>query len=327
MKKLTLGLAILFSGFAVNSFASLPANSARCKVSEPSYCGGLTVGLTGLYWRPSTSHLDYALTYDPFVEDTSIFNGGDYHSFSSNYDWGYRIELGYVFPCTGKDINLSYTDYDHKHANHLRDLGITFPTLVGSPLFANLLGIITLDDAFSSLTVESPPLFGVEASFKNHTWDLEFGQQINVGSSFHARYFAGLRYSKLEHTLGTTIEGTLSPVFSSSLDTIDEDFDPSSPHITQTEGSINQNDNVEAAFILGPTFLDLSRQKSTFDGIGPRFGLDVDYHLSSGVGLVGSLSTSLLVGRINSSFWEGLILENARGFRGSLRSRSAIINN
>ena len=32
MKKLTLGLTVLFSGFAVTSFAALPAGPSKCKV-------------------------------------------------------------------------------------------------------------------------------------------------------------------------------------------------------------------------------------------------------------------------------------------------------
>ncbi len=45
---------------------------------------------------------------------------------------------------------------------------------------------------------------------------------------------------------------------------------------------------------------DIVNQKSDFNGIGPRFGLTGDYHLGGGFGIIGSLSTSLLVGEIES---------------------------
>src|SRR5688572_15601902 len=118
MKKLTIGLAVLLSGVAINSNAAVSSGTSPFNVCVPSLCGGFSIGLTGYWWRPSTAHLDYAVTYpgatlptfdpligpDPFGPFDIVFGDGHHHSVDHDHDWGYKINIGYVFPCTGNDV-------------------------------------------------------------------------------------------------------------------------------------------------------------------------------------------------------------------------------
>ncbi len=333
MKKLTVGIAVLLSGYAANSFAALPTGvSSKCDVSVPNYCGGFTFGLTGLYWRPSTPHLDYALTYPTLDVDPTggfLFTNGRYHSVDHDYDWGFKANIGYVFPCSGNDVNLTYTHWDNDHQHNVDDFAFLYPS-IGSPFFGPagafaapfvfpaalaITGTATVGGVpFTFATPVAAPgtlvdvvfdpadLVGVSArsKFENHTWDLDFGQTINIGCNFRLRWFGGLRYTHLEHDLDVTHDfaavGTI--VFPTVLDVATTLV---SPTLVAVAGTIT---TLVPVFNFDATLRDVVHQKSDFNGIGPRFGFDASYHIGGGFGAVGSLSTSLLVGEHEATFSE-----------------------
>lgn len=110
MKKLSLLLALLATNSAL---AALPS---PCSVTVPSYGCNFVVGLTGLYWRPSVGHLDYVqeLNFNDAIGDLP---NSHFKEVNHRYDWGYKAMVGYLFPCTGLELELTYTNYDH----HQRD--------------------------------------------------------------------------------------------------------------------------------------------------------------------------------------------------------------
>ena len=82
-----------------------------------------------MYWRPALSQLDYVLSYPDVGAGSPIsLDGGSYHNVYPSYDWGFTAEIGYSLPCSGNDVNLAYTHYDHDHHDDLIDL-VAFPTL------------------------------------------------------------------------------------------------------------------------------------------------------------------------------------------------------
>lgn len=329
MKRLTLGLAVLLSGYAANSFAALPNGGSRCDVCVPSYCGGFTFGLTGLYWRPTTDHLDYALTFpavtvpEGSLTDDIIFSNGRFHRLDHNYDWGFKANIGYVFPCSGNDVNLTYTHWDDSEHNRTDSFAAGFPT-TSAPFFA--LGGFPIDFPATTITFTtavagiipalSVPLalpaftflllpediaaISARSRFENHTWDLDFGQAISVGCNFRLRWFGGLRYTRLKHNLDVTTEFDPTTGVFSTFDIITATGTP----VTGTGIAVALS--VSPVLDVTATLRDIARQKSDFDGIGPRFGFDASYHVGGGFGVVGSLSTSLLVGETESSFSERL---------------------
>lgn len=322
MKRLTVGLAVLLSGYAANSLAALPGGTSRCDVSVPSYCGGFTFGLTGLYWRPSSPQLDYLLSFPAF--DTTgdfLFANGHHHSVDHDYDWGFKANIGYIFPCSGNDVTLTYTHWDNDDHEHRDNFAFGFPTtgsiFVGGDTFfapfgaATFTGTVTVGAVATDLFAVTAPisvpftaadLAAVSASsrFENNTWDLDFGQTINVGCNFKLRWFGGLRYSRLEHRL------KVDSLF--AIDDVAVSLDPVVVTATLTD-SVGTLVGTSPALVspvadVTATLRDIVHQKSEFDGIGPRFGCDVSYHLGGGFGVVGSLSTSLLVGEHEATLSE-----------------------
>lgn len=185
MKKVTFSLAVLLSGFVVNSYAAIPFNHSNLNVSIPVFNGGLTFGLAGLYLKPTTSELDYAVTY-PAIDNT---DNGRYQSVNADFDWGYKASIGYIFPCTGNDVRLSYsyfnnTTKDNLKSNHFNAALTPFEVSSGSD------GILALETSANAKT-----------KFKYQVADLETGQHIDLGCHAHVRAFAGLRYANLDSHL------------------------------------------------------------------------------------------------------------------------------
>lgn len=331
MKKLTIGLAVLLSGFAANSFAALPTGTSRCDVSVPSYCGGFTFGLTGLYWRASSSGEDFANTFPgadfsftpttPFDAFTSL-GSGDRRHHRYDYDWGFKANVGYIFPCSGNDINLTYTHWDHDHHRNV-DLGefalppvtSTVALLSSGPLLTFTNGVATATALLPLAAILSDPAFTVtdfatavsdRVDTENHTWDLDFGQTINAGCNFKVRFFGGLRYSRLEHkqdtTFVTAFSGTSAPT--PGVVITGDQLIPVTPPTAIFGGAA-----ALPVALDDVTVTDIFHRDSKFDGIGPRFGFDVAYHFGGGFGLVGNLSTSLLVGEIDNTFADRVVTD------------------
>lgn len=317
MKKLTVGLALILSGFAANSLAALPTgSSSRCDVSVPSYCGGFTFGLTGLYWRASSPQLDFGASFPSLtVDGDPLFNNGNHRHLDHDYDWGFKANIGYIFPCSGNDVNLTYTHWDnddrHHHDNNsgffLPDSALFTDGLASVP-FATIAVLGTAFDTTIGLAFDLPisipfdptDVVGVSArsNFENHTWDLDFGQSINVGCNFKLRWFGGLRYSRLEHDLDTTVDlaETATGVVLAPVDVV--------ATLTPTTVGVTAVLPVTVTADIAATIRDIVHTKSEFDGIGPRFGFDASYHLGGGFGVVGSLSTALLVGEHEATYSE-----------------------
>lgn len=319
MKKLKLGLLFLLTGFAADSFAALPEGSSRCTLRAPFYCGGLTFGLTGLWWRAASPQQNFAATPEEFdlLNFERVANSHD-HDFDHDYDWGLKASLGYIFPCSNADINLTYTRWDNENDAHLErqhvptdgtlhaviditDRGPVIP-LIGlvsgdrhNPILP--LAVITTSPNFDFRDVRTRVI--AKSNFENHSFDLDFGKTINVGCNFRLRSFGGLRYSHLEHTRDSTFETDLrGKSFAQE----------GSPGILVRGEELISTDSTEltgAVFLIDDLHLVLSDiffDQSKFNGIGPRFGLDASYQLGGNFGLVSQISTALLVGEVESSF-------------------------
>lgn len=361
MKKLTIGLAVLLSGYAANSSAAYTTGGSKYGVCVPSFCGGFTFGIYGLYWRPSAPQLDYALTYPQLpaaqVGTTSTtlrpntdLRGGHYHSVDPNYNWGFKVDVGYVFPCTGNDVILTYTNFNHSDDDRVRGEGrlilpslgsifnlgfqpvpfVALPALTvsgGTPTAVTgtiPVGALTIPAGFTVpvaeglLRVQDVHFARANASFENHTWDLDFGQHVNIGCNLRLRWFGGLRYSNLENRLDARYEAASAAVpFTATLNGTTVTLTLGTTATAFTTGTI--------PFNVTATLRDIVNQKSKFNGIGPRFGVDANYCVGGGFGVVGSLSTSLLIGEIDTHLNERQILDTtATALAASLTSTGGV---
>jgi hypothetical protein len=323
MKKLLRALALLSLGFTLSAFSALPRNIPNCQVCAPSYCGNVTLGLTGLYWRATTTDLDYALLFPGFTPTGGLFlDDGSLRSIDQDFHWGYQASIGYLTRDAGSDIYLTYSHFEYRQRALLGNNGFSLilPTTTGIfdtglPLIIGLAQPVLVTGsvlgggevilpllpgtAFTSI-LNAGDIQTVSATslFKNDTWDLDFGQTMHIGSSFSLRYFGGLRYSYIRHEFNVThnlpIAGTL----------------PALPFLVDFLAFVPEE--IPAQGLLVPfidvteTVTDATQQRSIFQGVGPRLGIEANYHLGGGLGLVGKLSAALLVGRIESKFTERL---------------------
>lgn len=116
MKRLTLALSTM--GLSASIFAALPAATDPTLINIPQLPGGLVIGVSGEYLQPSASNgdLDYAQIRQtlPASNNSNIIKYVD-----PGYSWGWNANLGYVFPETGNDINLTYFHFDSEDSDNL----------------------------------------------------------------------------------------------------------------------------------------------------------------------------------------------------------------
>ncbi len=189
IKKITLGLTLLLSGFTVNTFAATA--KSPIDVSVPCYNGGLTFGLAGLYLRPSSTGLEYSLTSQDVGNKNPIIQS-TIDSINPHYDLGYRVNIGYVFPGTGNDVSLTHTYLNHR---------------------TKRAGVIKVDDEIAEMEVDA------KARFKYLASDYDFGQHVDIGCRAHLRLLTGLRLAKIDsnyHALGKGKSNFVDPSVTST---------------------------------------------------------------------------------------------------------------
>jgi hypothetical protein len=323
MKKLNNGLAILalfsLSGLTFNTLAALPAGTSRYLVNSPTLQGGLAFGITLYSLQPSAQQLDYALFFPEFdsITQAPIRNHGEFKSIDTDYDFGYRLNIGYVFPCTSNDVVVAYTHFDNHNTDCFRNPTAAFNLLTtlssGSPVnfinepFAGPNEISFFDPEFrfgstgviDNFAVKIPSALAcAEAKFEYQALDLELGQYMNVGCRTQIRWFAGLRYASLDNNIDAHYTGT-----GTALD------------VAVTNGT---GTNIGSASCDVDADLHVF-QESDFHGIGPRLGTHLTYYIANGFGIVGESSVSLLVGNIDRHLDDTLsFLVDGTGVSGSI---------
>jgi hypothetical protein len=258
MKRLTLALAAI--GLTAASFTA----SAEINVTVPQLQGGLVAGITGLYLEPSSSNgdLDYvainnnSTAANPLVQVIAINPG---------FDFGWGANLGYVFPNTGNDVNLSYwhlNTSDSSTTNTSVDGALNSKSFPVGGTFSNL----PFTTSFSN------------AKFRLNQVDLTAGQYINIDSHLELHPFAGLRYADVKRTSNSNYSGvTPSFTFAALI---------SSSTIPVTDSAAITNASVT--------------EESDFDGVGPLAGMDLNVPIVGGLGIQAEFSGALLFGNIDS---------------------------
>jgi hypothetical protein len=277
MKRLSIALAAI--GISAGALAALPAATNPTEVSVPQLSGGFAVGVTGFYLQPSDSNgdLDYASSN---VNNNSIagtaapaFTNVNLHNVNPGYDWGWGVNVGYIFPNTGNDVNLSYFNYRSDKTSSTSVAGFNFS---GAGAGANI-GNFILPVGLTPSNFDAYQTATAKVDYDLDQVDLTAGQFINVGCRLTLHPFAGLRWAQLDRKL---TENYFAPGLTSGVGTL---------------GSTLNNGTLSLV------------EKSDFDGIGPIAGLDASYYVDQGFGVVGHFDTGVLVGNIHSSTNEAMV--------------------
>src|SRR5260370_1076345 len=131
--------------------------------------------------QPTNSDLDFA-TSSPSLSSTSTTSSVS--TVNPDYDFGFRVGLGYVFPDSGNDVQASWTHFDNSYNdNSDYGQGTTIVTKNGRS-----------DTLFAGETADASS----NANFRYDAIDLDIGQYLSVGTRLTTRLFAGLRYAHIQ---------------------------------------------------------------------------------------------------------------------------------
>jgi hypothetical protein len=82
----------------------------------------ITPSVSALYWKAYEEGLDYAIKTESGA--AFINNNGSVKRMQFDWDWGFRVGLGYLIPNRKMDLDLSWTRYETEHSN---STSATFP--------------------------------------------------------------------------------------------------------------------------------------------------------------------------------------------------------
>lgn len=270
--------------------AALPTGAMPFDVNLPLFKGGISLGLTAIHWEPSSERYDYALTYPLNTINLPDYSNGLYHSLNPDSRWVFQFDLGYTLPCQPNQVVLSVLNYHQSSSDYIEidTAGSILPSLSSSwPVSSSVLINQPLLGEAQQLTLVTAANFVSAKTTVNHNRvDLIFNTAINLGSQTRANYYAGVRYSNLRNDIGILYGGNSSDLTGNQL--------------------INPATDSSITLILASNDVQQINQKSRFSGAGPRLGLNMEYALCWGFGLVGDISTSVLLGDTNTSFHSSL---------------------
>lgn len=260
MKRKSILLAAAVSA-SLSAYAAVPTGAAPFQIVVPNLKSGVEFTLEGLYLQPTESDLDYAGVANTVSSSPTFVTNADVETLNPDYNFGFRVGLGYVFPDSGNDVQLSWFHFDNDTTDNANFLGSdTGSGVVITPVF----GFWELESADSSVAASSRQDVQVDAI------DLDVGQYISIGTRLTARLFAGLRYAQVKSDITNTYSGNFP-------EEADED----------------EVDSVTGA--------EVDYFNSKFNGIGPRFGVDTSYNVWDCFGVVGHFAAAFLVGQVESS--------------------------
>ncbi len=193
MKRLLVALVTIGLASTVGAYAALPGATDPTLVNVPQLPGGFVMGGSAFYLEasPTNGDLNYGSVNFP-VTNSGLNFFSELATVDSSYDWGWAANIGYIFPNTGNDVNLSYFNFHSSHSDHTS----TFPNnFIGSDNFNP--GQPGNSDLTSFFAVDA------DASYNINQVDLTAGQYINVGCRLRLHPIVGLRYADVDRTLHT----------------------------------------------------------------------------------------------------------------------------
>jgi len=230
-------------------------------VTIPVLPGGFDFTLGGLWLKPTSSNVEY------FSSTKTVDSTVDGVGITSQTDTSEEVSPNYTW---GFLLGLGYifpgtawdarVDWQHLHDNGDTD-STTLKAITDVAIEALPLG--------NRIGVDTPPekFFAEgEVVYDFDAVDLTFGQFINIGPRLQTRLFTGLRWARLDNDLSGSYRFT---------------------GITGTgEGTVDPRNFT-------------ADSDSTFNGIGPIFGIAANYAVGYNIGIAGYFDAALLVGKLS----------------------------
>jgi len=179
-------LALAAAGFGSAICVTTYAQTAQSNpIVAPTNQARFYGALTGLWATPTNDDLYYAMT-----GTRSDSGNRSFHNIDLDHDWGWRLDAGYLIPCTGNDIsaNWTYLSADEDCSTS----GDVYSRFL--PANKNVISLSPWDNVKS------------DVCFEFNEVNLEVGQKVDF-CSLHTRFHFGLSYVCLEHDIDTTANG------------------------------------------------------------------------------------------------------------------------
>ncbi len=173
--------------------AALSTSTNPFQVSIPEMSPGFEFDVTGLWLRPVSNDLEYAVHTFPFPFPTPNWH---VKSINPSYHFAYGLGMGYVFCHSGNDIQLHWT-----HLNSSDSASVS-----AGP-----------DGQFVAPFYETGPRGGTiqqargKVDFRYDVVDLDVGQFVNFGNHTLIRFFAGLSGARIKQNLISTFSDNFIP--------------------------------------------------------------------------------------------------------------------
>lgn len=234
-----------------------------CSPCEQS-CGRWSVDSDFLYWTACERGLTFgSKTEQRACSSHTSFETRKKHP-HSRWDVGWRVGIGYQFPCDCWDATLTWTHFDTDgHAKHDEN---TSSTEWFTPAWNSIPGDGDVNGRLlgGRTTTEG----GFPVDFAHGHWklrlnllDLEIGREYCVNSCLSLRPFVGVRGASINEKYN---------------------IEYATPLISRIGASTSDRDRVHL--------------KNDFEGAGVRGGLDTDFDLGCGLSIYGGVAASLLYG-------------------------------
>lgn len=253
-----------------------PENIAGNPAVYPYSCNGdVVLTIAGFYWNANQDGLEYALedlvaipppgTFDNTNRISSIIEG-EFLKPRPQWDWGFKLGLGYNSSHDGWDVQVLWTHFKNRASSCVESDDNA--TLL--PLWS---GFATNAVSFGT-GAGSNPLYATDMS---STWslkldlvDLEFGRAFWNSKYVTLRPHMGLRLASLGQSYEINYSGGA------------------------WQGVLNGVGEVIVPATISQVALD-----GKFDGVGVRAGLDTDWYVGHGFSLFGNAAISIVYGRFS----------------------------
>lgn len=279
----------------------------------PQLSGGFDISISALFMTPSSSNLDYlGVHLEP--TDSDLIYPHDYmlnYDISPNNNWGFILDLGYVFPNTANDVRLDWMAFHSNYSNHYDVFGQN--GMLTNVVFYPIEDVALLADTDFATALAT-------INYKLDTLDLTFGQYLNLFQRLQTRLFTGLRYARVYSEMTTLYTSnwdtdTSLPTGGTFSGNMTSSFNGLGPLIgTRADLAIGKGLGLTASFdlalltgnlglkanqLIKEVELDaLTVTRNTFNwgtqkviaaALDTKFGLNYQYQFNNGTQLIGEL--------------------------------------
>jgi len=253
-----------------------PDNFAGNPPVCPHGCNGdFIITVAAFYWSAHQDGMEYAVVNCVQNPDDNTTTQGpafqlnhltdaEYKHPGSNWDWGFKVGLGYCSPCDGWDVNLQWTWFRDKSKSSIdADTTDNFTIL---PLWSDFVSAFADSQAGGFGGVAYASDASCDWRIKLNLVDFELGRNYWVSRYLSIRPFVGVRYASINQ------------------DT----------HIAYNGGSWGQNTQTGEVQPALNGFVDL---ENNYRGAGLRAGLGSEWNFGCGWAIYGNLAASIIYGR------------------------------